>query len=69
MDMKHVTAIDNPINGEIFADDVYEYVGIFILAPGMIKHLNDFPGKLDYPPGAWDNLFYGDDGGFYDRSL
>jgi hypothetical protein len=67
--MKHVTAIDNPINGEIIEDGIYEYIGIFILAPGMIKHLNDFPGKMDYPPGVWDNDFHGVEDIFYDRYL
>ena len=66
--MKHVTAIDNPLNGYTEGHCDSEDLGIFILSPGTIKMKNHAPevgGRY-----FWlisHNVFDEDQVEFYDR--
>ncbi len=66
--MKHVTAIDNPINGYVEGHSDSEDLGIFVLSPETIWLNNTEPrGRPVWLWSITDNTFDPSDLDFYDR--
>lgn len=66
--VKHVTALDNPINGYVDGHSDSEDLGIFILSPEAMFFKNKEP--MEDPIWLWsivNNSFSPEDNEFYDR--
>lgn len=68
--VKHVTAIDNPLNGYVDGHSDSEDLGIFVLSPGVINMRNRPPDTNAIR--FWlmvENQFNEEDEEFYDPSI
>jgi hypothetical protein len=67
--VKHVTAIDNPLNGYVDGHSDSEDLGIFVLSPGVINIRNHAPDTRSvYFWFVTENRFNEEDEDFYDPS-
>jgi hypothetical protein len=65
--VKHIPAIDNPLNGFVDGHSGGDDLGMFILSPGTLKMRNQPPGKKSrYFWLMMENRFYADGPEFYD---